>query len=328
VLKRTTQILIAVTSVFAQNNPPAATLVTSDIANFWKAYDSSTPANRAAAMEQRYFDAGTAALKDYLNLRVGDAQTLAYAIDQRFPEFYKTARPYTLQVEKQADTILRYMARFRDLYPEAAFAPVTLVIGGLGNTEFAGSHGVVINVEAFSRGPDAKTDELKGRLNYSAPPERLPLMVIHQLAHTETTADEGDALPGPLVAFIREGAADFIAELVTGVQLSPRTDEWAEHASHKLFQDLARNLRAEAVLEGEGEPSADINISRPNPLRFVYEYTPAGDERTTLGNWIGKKICSSYYARSLDKAAAIRAIASLQNIAAIVRGSEFGSLLQ
>ena len=41
--------MLTVCAAFAQTNPPAVTLVTSDIDNFWKAYDAGQKGNREEA---------------------------------------------------------------------------------------------------------------------------------------------------------------------------------------------------------------------------------------------------------------------------------------
>jgi hypothetical protein len=322
VFKRTfLLLLIALSEAMAQS------LVTSDIQNFWKAYDAGRTGDRSAAFQKLYFDAGSPALKEFLNLRVGSAESLAYAVDQRFPKFYAAARPYTYEVEKQRENILRYLARFRELYPPAEFPPVTFAIGTFSNKETIGTNGIVIDVAAFSKSADADSAELKKKLiTWVAEPERLPLMVVHAIAHAQCAADLGQAVPSQVAEFVREGAADFIVELVTGINPNAHTDAWALPNHLKLFQDLAKNLEVESEMDGEAGPWSENNNGLPSPIRMVYANPTAGDEPATLGNWMGKQICASYYARSNDKAAALRDIVTLQNIAGIVRGSEYAWL--
>jgi hypothetical protein len=53
-------------------------------------------------------------------------------VDRQYPKFYASVRPYTLQMEKQAPAIVRYLDRYCELYPVARFPPVYFVIGSLG----------------------------------------------------------------------------------------------------------------------------------------------------------------------------------------------------
>src|SRR5690349_10425468 len=115
----------------AQAGEPGVTLITSDIENFWKAYDASQPGNREEALQKLYLDAGSAGLTDFVKLRIRSAAALAAAVDRQYPKFYATVRPYTLQVESHRAAILKSVDRFRQLYPEAKFPPVYFVIGRL-----------------------------------------------------------------------------------------------------------------------------------------------------------------------------------------------------
>src|SRR5688500_1365054 len=47
----------------ASGDPDAARLITSDIDNFWRAYDKATPKGLAEALEREYFQAGTPGLR-------------------------------------------------------------------------------------------------------------------------------------------------------------------------------------------------------------------------------------------------------------------------
>ena len=54
-----------VTLAGAQSRQPV-TLVTSDIDNFWKAYDASQAGSREEAFQKLYLDAGSPGLKDFV----------------------------------------------------------------------------------------------------------------------------------------------------------------------------------------------------------------------------------------------------------------------
>lgn len=106
---------------FGQTKDAAPTLIVSDIANFWQAYDASQPGNREEAFQKLYLDRASPGLQDFIKSRIGSAKRLAGAVDRQYPKFYASVRPYTLQVEKQAPAIIRYLDRYRELYPEAHF---------------------------------------------------------------------------------------------------------------------------------------------------------------------------------------------------------------
>src|SRR5438552_2119922 len=58
-------------------DPDAARLITTDIENFWRAYDKATPKDLAEVLERDYLRPGSPGLKDFTRLRIKDADTLA-----------------------------------------------------------------------------------------------------------------------------------------------------------------------------------------------------------------------------------------------------------
>jgi hypothetical protein len=309
-------LLLAATLACAQPGPPAGgaiSLVTSDIENFWKAYDASEPGNREAAFQKLYLDAGSAGLKDFVKARIQSAKALAAAVDQRYPKFYATVRPYTLGVEKQRAAILRNLDRFRELYPEAHFPTVYFVIGRLTSGGTTSSNALLIGTEVNSLGPDVDSTEISPSFRRAmGTADRLPLIVIHELTHTQVNIFGKGKVPGLLGACVNEGAADFMTELVTGTSINAHVKEWAEPRREELFQRLARDMAQ--------KPADSSN--------WLYNYNTAGDEPADLGYWIGAEICRSYYARSADKAKAVHDVVTLGNIEEMVRKSQYAWLLE
>ena len=84
-------------------DPAMVKFVTSDIGNFWRAYDlaakETDKAKRVAIFQTEYLDKGSRGLKDFLRLRIKSAEILVGMID-RMPKYYASIRPQTLQVER------------------------------------------------------------------------------------------------------------------------------------------------------------------------------------------------------------------------------------
>jgi hypothetical protein len=80
-------------------DPAAVKFVTSDIGNFWRAYDlaakESDKEKRVAVFQAEYLDKGSPGLKDFLRLRIKSAENLVGAID-RMPKYYASIWPQTL----------------------------------------------------------------------------------------------------------------------------------------------------------------------------------------------------------------------------------------
>ena len=296
----------------AQGSASGVTLVTSDIENFWKAYDASQPDNRQEAFQKLYLDAGSPGLKDFVELRIRSARALADAVDKQYPKFYASVRKYTLQVDAHRTAILKSLDRFRELYPEANFPPVYFVIGRLSSGGTTSDRGLLIGTEVNSLGPGVDTSEINAAFrNAMGSADRLPLIVVHELTHTQSREPDKPGVGGLLGACVREGAADFMTELVTGSSINSRLQEWAGPRHDELFQRLAKDRAA-----------------KPDDYsQWMYNYSRVKEEPADLGYWIGNEICRSYYSKAEDKGKAVRAIVTLADIEGIIRGSKYAWLL-
>jgi len=85
-------------SAFAQTEPPRVTIVTSDIDNFWKAYDASTPGDREDAFHKLYLGPASLGLRDFFEKRILSARLLALEVDKDAPKFYAAIRTNSMQV--------------------------------------------------------------------------------------------------------------------------------------------------------------------------------------------------------------------------------------
>jgi hypothetical protein len=305
--------LFLVLAAFAQPSAPPVTLVTSDIENFWKAYDAGPPGDREDAFHKLYLGPASPGLRDFFEKRILSARLLAHAVDKDDPKFYASIRANTLQVEKQRPAILKHLARYREIYPEAKFPPVYFVIGRLTSGGTTSTRGLLIGTEVYSTGPGVDTSEIEASFRRAMGTiDKIPLIVVHELTHTQVKQNGAGKVPRLLAQCIGEGSADFMTELVAGSTINVYAKEWADARHDELFQRLARDLAA-----------------KPNDAsHWMYNYGTAGDEPADLGYWIGATICRSYYSKSDDKPAAVRDIVTLSDIEKIVRNSAYANLLQ
>jgi hypothetical protein len=301
--------------VCAGQSGPEVELITSDIDNFWRAYDASTPGNRVSAFQSLYFDVASPGLKDFITKRISSAQALASTVD-RFPKYYASIRANTLRIAAKRDVMQLYFSRFRGLYPEAQFPPVYFLIGRLSTGGTVGNAGLYIGAEVFALGPDVDTSELQQFIPsfYKAMGtiEKLPLVVVHEAVHSQVRLQSRPNLPDLLTACVLEGAADFVTNLVAGRTINDYKSEWAEVHREEILQRYAQDL-----------------IQSPSNLDlWLYNYgSVTGDTPADLGYWIGEEISRDYYTRAGSKETAIQNILSLSNPEAIVRESSFASLI-
>ena len=298
-------LLLAWVSALAQPS-----LVTSDIENFWRAYDASQPGKRAEAFQRLYLDPGTPGLKDFLRLRIESAESLADAVGRK-AKFYASIRRNTLLVEKERGAILKHLERFREIYPDAKIPTVYFLIGKCTAGGTFGPAGLLIGTEVFSLGPDVDLSEIGESFRKAmGSAEKLPLIVVHELVHVQQKS--GLKANDLLVQTMREGSADFVTDLVAGSNINAYARDWAESRRDELFRSFKRDLAA-----------------HPDAVRsWMYNYATARDEPADLGYWIGAEVCRDFYSRAADKQMALKTIMRMADPKGIVRASSYAWLLK
>jgi uncharacterized protein YjaZ len=127
-------------------------------------------------------------------------------------------------------------------------------------------------------------------------------IVIHELTHYQQKA-KGEEL---ITAVMTEGAADFIAELITGNQIDenikPYGDSHEQELWRKFQEDTAKNDFAPWLYNGDDEKRVDP---------------------PDLGYYVGYKICQSLYEILPDKAAALKTIIAMKDPKAIIEQSGY-----
>lgn len=290
-------------------------LITSDIDNFWRAYDASQPGSRRDAFQTLYFDVGSPGLKDFVSSRIGSATNLANTVDG-LPKFYESVRKNTLQVESKRELIQQYFSRLQGLYPDARIPPVYFLIGRLSSGGTLGQAGLYIGTEVFSLGPDVDVSELQARnpsfLRAMGTIDKLPLIVVHESIHAQIKQTSKPDLPNLLIYALLEGSADYLTSLVAGRTINDYKLDWIESRRNDLFQRFAQDVL---------ETPSDLD-------KWFYNYgSVTGDTPADLGYWIGEEICRDYFNRAKDKQAAINNIATLTDMEGIIRGSVYAWLI-
>ena len=291
------------------DDPLKAKLVTEDITNFWAAYDlaQKDTANRLAIYKQYYLDKGTPGLQDYFPNKVGNMRTFVMGHDRR-AKFYAAIRPNTLQVEKQKQQMIESFVKFKELYPAARFSNVYFVIGNFTSGGTASSHGLLIGTDQLSKTDDVPTDELNlWEKNNFQRLENLPHIIAHELIHFNQDNLAQDTTL--LSAALREGMADFFAELTSGKTSNERLHVWAKGKEKKIWEDFKKEMwlnRRKNWIANSGHETADH---------------PAD-----LGYWVGYMICRSYYDNATDKKQAVYDILNIKDYKSFYEKSKVDDL--
>lgn len=282
--------------------PADARLVTEDIERFWEAYDAAGADMRAEVFQQAYLAKASPGLKDFVELRIGNAQKLADTV-RRHRGYYAAARASTLRVRSLEPQFRAAMDRLSELYPDATFPDVYFVVGRLSSGGTTSDRGLLIGVEMCALTSDAPGDELDEWLrSVLRPVDALPYIVAHELVHFQQPNREPKSL---LEASLREGTADFIGELISGHHINEHVHAWANPREAELWREFRERMHG-----------TDMN-------GWLFGGAETKGRPADLGYWMGYRIVRAYYERTPDKQQAIRDILSIGDADAFLAASGY-----
>lgn len=290
----------------AHRNPDNVHISTSDVSNFWHAYDLAV--TRPAAewpdiFRQEYFNKRSPGLEDYFVTKIQSEADFVRTL-QRLPRFYAGIRDDSLAVAGNLPEIKRSFRRLKTLYPQAIFPDIYFVVGELTSGGTSTSTGLLLGSEMESVGPRTFLDEL-GPWERSAvgPSASVPGLVAHEIIHFEQLPSGDNRL---LAAALTEGAADFIGAMISDMLLNNTQSTYGDSHEAELWRSFSQEMNgtdlSHWLYQGDRHPPG----------------VPAD-----LGYYVGRKICEAYYARAKDKKRAIRELVQMRDATKILQGSGY-----
>lgn len=303
-------LLTVVSAGFGQSNtkpsgdPDAAKLITSDIQNFWRAFDLAKPENAAEVFEREYFKPGSIGLSDFTKLRLKNAKNLAARVNQ-FRAYYESARASTLKIQPLEPKIRSSFFALEYLYPEAVFPDVYFMIGMLGTGGTTSGRALLIGAEMYARTPNAPEETLTDWLKYVlSPVENVPAVVAHELIHFQ---QKGlfQSRATLLAQSINEGSADFVGELISGGNINAHLFAYGDPREKQIWEEF------KAAMKGK-----DVS-------KWLYNGGAIKDRPADLGYYVGYKITEAYYKQATDKRLAIKTILEIKDFEQFLKDSGY-----
>lgn len=286
--------------VFSET-PAGARLVTSDIDDFWIAYDAAfaheSPEARVEAFQREYVDEGTDELRWMVANKFCLYVPLSFFVDRiaRAKPYYDSVRKASESAKSEAmrARIMAALDRLEALYPEAAFPDMYFMMGDLSTGGSFTGAAVDLAIDAFLAEADTPlTGVPEDFLPFIQGPDAIPGLVVHEVVHAQQRylPPERDTL---LAHAIVEGGANFVEELVCGRPDNPVLQAYGDAHEAELWAEFKK------VMNGRD---------------FSGWLYGAGDERpANSGYYVGYRICAAYYERASDKHRAIADMMSLED---------------
>lgn len=293
-------------STFGQTHPK---IFTSDIDNFWIAYDSvkatTDTTKQKEFIQKLYLDKATSGLKDFIIVRQHSAERHLNNILKN-PKFWASVKPYTLRIKSYTPDIENLMIKFKMLYSNFNQPDVFFTIGCLNSGGTTTRNKILIGSEIAAADSTVDATEVGSwlggvfKLNTS-----VLSMVAHELGHTQQNGNNVNLLGN----CIKEGACDFIAELLLDKPIQAPYMTYGK-ANEKLLWELFQN-----------DMNGQVN------KEWLYNGGQAPIGKADLGYFIGYVICKSYYENASDKTKALKQIIELnyskKSIAKFLKKSKY-----
>ena len=312
-MKRTCLTLIAgmmlIANVFAQStNPDSARIVTSDIGNFWQAYDGLKPGatyeERLRGFFNEYYLKASPGLKDFIGRKIGSVFSLVETIDKH-PRYYDSLREHSRRAASLEDEIRKTFYAMDSLYEDSVFPDVYFLIGRMTSAGTVSEKLIMIGTEMFGMYPDTPSKELNNwHKQVLKPVESIPLVVAHELVHYQQKYPKGARTL--LSASIQEGSADFIAKLLVGGHTNEHIQAWADPREKELWREFTQRMHG-----------SDFS-------GWLYDGDKAKDRPADLGYWMGYKIAEASYEQAKDKHVAIKRLLEINDFDAFLVASGYG----
>jgi len=312
-IAHTISILFISTISFGQsgsqlNHDPAhVKFVTSDIGNFWRAYDlaanETDKSKRIAIFQAEYLDKGSPGLKDFVRLRIKSAANLVSAID-RMPKYYASIRPQTLQVQRMEKRMRSAFEKFKLIYPDAVFPDVYFLIGVTSSGGTTGPSGLLIGTEMYGKTPKTPMDELSDWLRMVlSTVDNVPAIVAHESCHYNQHYNSAPDQRHLLGKSLQEGSCDTIGELISGRNINEHLKVYGKTHVAEIWRDF------------------EVDMYKPDFSKWVYNAVTAKDRPADLGYYVGYLITRAYYRKAKDKRQAIHDILNIQDARAFYEAS-------
>lgn len=268
-----------------------------DVLRFVDAWSEFSPSDSSCTTLRSYWDSAGPGLETYRRKFNVSFEDLCAAV-HRAPDGYAQLVGRRSELDSIASVVEDVYSRFNQLRPLENSPSVFLVVGT----------GISAGSTTVGRNPFILLGMERNRSSAG-----LPWLVAHELVHTQQRYPLLGAMNGGprflrgtvLRHSIAEGAADFIAELVTGRMVR---NEYAEAHEGELW----KQFKADATTKDYG--------------RWLYNGGHADRPEEVppdLGYWVGYRITKSYYENAVDKQEALDAILSIRDFADFLRDSGY-----
>lgn len=294
-------ILLSIVSILTscQAQHQSSRIVTTDITNFWEAYDKITSTQDSTLqynfLDSLYFQRGSVGLEGIRQARNYTAEDYIYAIDN-YPKFWNSVRSNTLKADTYREELEKGLEKLQDLYPALKPRTIYFTIGAMrtGGT-YLDSLVLIGSEMAFadqytvaSELPEASREGRQAYFNQN-PIDDVVFLAVQEYVHTQ----QNPFVHNLLSYCLHEGVGDFVSN--TALNIPPKVPA------------ILYGKENEAVRE----KFEKVMFYGNNVYEWLWSDAPNEFGVRDLGYYIGYQICENYYNQADDKKEAIKTMIEL-----------------
>ncbi|MGV0757128.1 hypothetical protein ACTS95_13080 [Empedobacter brevis] len=269
----------------------AQKIYTTDVANFWKAYDSiqKNPSHKSEIIDHLFLDKKTAGLKSFMDIKKFGKDDYLTLIE-KYPKFWNSIRQNTIIDQKKIKPITKAFKKFEKLYPHTSKGSIYYTIGALKSGGTTNHEDLLLGIEKIVGDKNTDVTEFENenakKMFSFTTPSLLEHVTVHEFIHTFQKEGEINVLSKA----IKEGSCDFIAELALN---KPFTAHYIEYG-FKNYDHVKLEFKSEMFSQNFSNWFYNSHAKNPD-----------------LGYFVGYVISKKYYENSTDKKIAIKNIIEL-----------------
>ena len=217
-------------------------------------------------------------MHQFLKVRDLSGETLAKAL-AKHPEVYSNAKRCVVGLDDVRRRLIIALRKLGELYPEARYPPVTILIGPNTTGGATSAAGVAIGLETLCRATWMEPNI----------EDRFVHLIAHEYVHVQQPAAWADD-PNATVLFSSEleGGAEFVAELICGSVSNTHLSVWTQGREKKIETAFVAD-----------EDKTDMSS-------WLYNGPGTPEKPGDLGYWVGYRIMKAYYQHAPNKQSALR----------------------
>ncbi len=286
---------------------------TSDISNFWEAYDllitAKSRQDSVAIFQKYYIDKASVGFKEFIRIRKFTANEYIEKISL-YPKFWESVRPLTENIETRKAEIRNVFAQLSSKLPNYKQPNVCFAMGCLRTGGTISGNLILIGSEIAAANSEVDKSELPPWLkNVVGNTGDIASMIAHETIHTQQIDSRFMIMKNNVLLeqTLKEGIADFLTWQILGLNINAELHKYGNANQYALWQDFKSDLE-----------------SNPNDYSgWLYNYRNTEKRPADLGYYIGFKIAEAYYKKQSDKGKAIETLLNQKNYKKIFKESEY-----